>query len=80
MKQPVSSSGEAIEICYRGWVHVRCMSADRAIVIELFAIVLTLAIGLYAVEDPSTGAEGVFLGLLVGLLGLLVYAVDSEDR
>lgn len=54
------------------------MSADRAIVIELFAIVLTLAIGLYAVEDPSTGAEGVFLGLLVGLLGLVVYAADSD--
>ena len=53
------------------------MSAERAIVIELFAIVLTLAIGLYAIEDPSTGAEGVGIGLLVGLLGLGVYVVDS---
>lgn len=53
------------------------MSADRAIVIELFAIVLTLALGLYAVEDPSTGAEGVFIGVFLGLLGLGVYAIDS---
>lgn len=55
------------------------MSAERAIVIELFAIILTLTIGFYAVEDPSTGAEGVGVGLLVGLVGLVVYAHDSAS-
>ena len=55
------------------------MSADRAIVVELFAILLTLALGLYAIEDPSTGAQGVFLGLAVGVVGLGLYAVDSRE-
>lgn len=55
------------------------MSTERAIVIELFAIVFTLAIGLYAVEDPSTGAEGVVVGLLIGLVGLVVYAHDAAS-
>lgn len=54
------------------------MSAGRAIIIELFAIVVTLALGLYAIEDASTGAEGVFLGVVLGLIGLFIYSVDAD--
>lgn len=54
------------------------MSAERAIVIELFAIVVTLALGLLAIEDPSTGAEGVFVGVALGLIGLVAYLLGPD--
>ena len=56
------------------------MSAERAVVIELFAIVVTLAFGLLAIEDPSTGAEGVFVGVGLGLIGLALIPLALTEH